>query len=848
LLASDDEWTAPIMAEVGPDGNVWVLDWYNYIVQHNPIPAGFKAGKGGAYETPLRDKKYGRIYRVVWKDAKPSAPFSLGGASPETLVATLKHDNMFWRLHAQRLLVERGNKDVVPALVRLVMDGSVDGAGLNPGAIHALWALHGLGALEGGKAMKSAVGALRHISAGVRRNAVQVLPRRTESVQAILDAGLLNDIEQQVRLAALLALADQGAMPAAGDALVGLLHDEVLLSDRWLSDAETGAAAAQDAVFLPALARLHGKALPTRAGTIIERVAEHHARGGPVRTITALVAALPDSDPAISSAIIAGLARGWPRDARPVIDAATEKALGALLPKLPPAGRAQLITLADRWGSKALDKYAETLLASLLAQVRDDKQPDSARIAAAVQLIEFRKADAGSAKKLLELLTPQTSPELSQGLLDAIARSDAGPVGEAVAAVVPSLTPVGRSAALRLLLSRADWTAALLAAIDKGTIPLNDLSLDQKQQLAAHPIAAIATQAKAILSRGGSLPSADREKVISERLALTRRTGDAAAGKVVFKTHCAKCHMHNGEGEKIGPDLTGMNVHPKEHLLIDILDPSRSVEGNFRLYTIVTKSGRTLSGLLTSETKTAVELFDAEAKKHTVLRENIDELTASTKSLMPEGFEKQMSDTDLTNLLEFLAQRGQYLPLPLEKAATVVSTRGMFYNEGAFVERLIFPDWSAKTFEGVPFHLIDPRGDRIPNVILLNGPEGTIPPKMPKSVRVPCNAPAKAIHLLSGISGWGFPYGQKGSVSMIVRLHYDDGKTEDHPLKNGEHFADYIRRVDVPGSKFAFDLQGRQVRYLAIHPKRTQAIKEVELLKGPDQTAPVVMAVTVESP
>ena len=82
---------------------------------------------------------------------------------------------------------------------------------------------------------------------------------------------------------------------------------------------------------------------------------------------------------------------------------------------------------------------------------------------------------------------------------------------------------------------------------------------------------------------------------------------------------------------------------------------------------------------------------------------------------------------------------------------------------------------------------------------------------------------------------------------MIVRLHYDDGKTEDHELKNGEHFADYIRRVDVPESKFAFALRGQQIRYLAVMPKREEKIKEIELVKGPDATAPVVMAVTVET-
>ncbi len=73
LVASDDEWTAPIMAEVGPDGNVWMIDWYNYIVQHNPTPQGFETGKGNAYETDLRDKKYGRVYRVVYGDQTDSA-------------------------------------------------------------------------------------------------------------------------------------------------------------------------------------------------------------------------------------------------------------------------------------------------------------------------------------------------------------------------------------------------------------------------------------------------------------------------------------------------------------------------------------------------------------------------------------------------------------------------------------------------------------------------------------------------------------------------------------------------------------------------------------------------------
>src|SRR5262249_55434150 len=111
LLASDDEWTAPILAEGGPDGQVWVIDWYNYIVQHNPTPQGFETGKGNAYVTPLRDKTHGRIYRVVYKEGTPSKSVQLDPADPKSLLAGLKSDNQFWRMHAQRLLVERGKPD-----------------------------------------------------------------------------------------------------------------------------------------------------------------------------------------------------------------------------------------------------------------------------------------------------------------------------------------------------------------------------------------------------------------------------------------------------------------------------------------------------------------------------------------------------------------------------------------------------------------------------------------------------------------------------------------------------------------------------------------------------------------
>ncbi|MEX1223081.1 MAG: c-type cytochrome, partial [Pirellulales bacterium] len=560
--------------------------------------------------------------------------------------------------------------------------------------------------------------------------------------------------------------------------------------------------------------------------------------------LTAVAAA----EPTAAAAMIHGLAAGWPADGQLELDEAAEAALVKILQTAPSQARGQLVSLASKLGSEKLDQIAQELSKELLMVVRGEGHADEQRVAAARQLTAFRPDDGKLVDQLLAVVSPRVSTELNLGILRAIRDSQAKSTGDAVAAVLTGMTPAVRTAALDLLLSRAEWTGALLDAAERGEIQLTELALDRRQNLAAHPDQQIAARAKALIARGGGLPDADRQKVIDELSKLVLDTGDAARGKLVYKQQCAKCHKHQGEGGEVGPDLTGSAAHPKSELLIHILDPSRSVEGNFRQYTVVTEDGRVISGLLGSESKNAVELIDAEGKRHPILREDIDELIVSSKSLMPEGFEKTIGAEGIADLLEYLTQRGKFLPLDLTKAATIVSTQGMFYGEDAEAERLVFPDWSPKTFAGVPFHLVDPQGASRPNVILLHGPHGKFPPQMPKSVELPVNSEATAIHLLSGVSGWGHPLGTKGTVSLVVRLHYESGASEDHELKNGLHFADYIRRVDVPESQFAFELRQQQVRYLAIKPSKAEKIVKLELIKGSDASAPIVMAITVETP
>ncbi len=846
LLASTDEWTAPTVAEVGPDGNVWLIDWYAYIVQHNPTPTGFKTGKGNAYETPLRDTKHGRIYRLVKKDAKTSEFPPLG--TPEQMVTALRHDNMLWRLHAQRLLVERGKPDVLPALIKEVANVEVDAIGLTPGAIHALWTLHGLGLLDGknAAALQAVKQALKHPSAGVRRNALLVLPRTEVGANLLRASFKEKESDPQVLLARLLALAEMPAQTGIGSELKALAMDGELLGDRHLPDALTAAAARHDVGFLQAIVA-ETKALEPRTLRIVGLVAEHHARGGPVETIGSLLAGLAEAHPATRLILLNAIEKGWPRSAKATLTKEQEQAVVALMPKLTLEGQGRLVRLMSSWGSKAVEQYGVAVAKSLFGIVEDEKAEGSARLTAARQLMELAGSKPETRTRLMELVGPRTAPKVAEGILEVLGSTADADVSAVILERYRGWSPGLRAAAVRTLLARTSTTKALLAALDKGTVQISELALDQQQTLSNHPDRTIREQAKKVLARGGALPSPDRAKVIEERLALLKKEGDAKHGKELFVKHCANCHRHGSEGGNVGPDLTGFAVHPKEEILVHLLDPNRSVEGNFRVFTAQMADGRVFNGLIASETRTSLELVDANAKRITLQRADVEELLGSNRSLMPEGFEKQLGDDGLVDLLAFLTKKGKYLPLPLDKAATVVTTRGMFYDEDNNVERLIFSDWKSKTVGDVPFVLIDPQGDRVKNAVLLYSRNGKVPPKMPKSVKVPCNTAAKAIHLLGGVGGWAFPFSEKGSVSMIVRLHYADGSTEDHPLKNGVHIADYIRKVDVPESKFAFAVRGQQVRYLAITPKKTASIKEIELVKGPDATAPVVLAITVET-
>ncbi len=254
VFASADEWAAPVQAEVGPDGALWVVDWYDFIIQHNPTPVGFTNGKGNAYINPLRDHQRGRIYRMVSKDNSARNTLTLSKSDPQALLKALSNTNMFWRSTAQRLLVENGDKSVLPALYRLVQDEKADEIGINAPAIHALWTLHGLKVLDGSnkEAMDVAVKALSHPVAGVRRAAIQVLPRTPAVLQAMRKAKIFTDKDLRLTLAGIIALCDMATTDEIGSMLVAAAEKPEIANDTWLRYALTSAATVHQKSFAAA--------------------------------------------------------------------------------------------------------------------------------------------------------------------------------------------------------------------------------------------------------------------------------------------------------------------------------------------------------------------------------------------------------------------------------------------------------------------------------------------------------------------------------------------------------------------------------------------------------------------
>lgn len=246
IFASTDAWTAPVFAETGPDGNLWIADWYNPVIQHNPDKRGMDnqiwnadKGEGNAHINSLRDYGHGRIYIVKYDDGDDSEIDALDVNDNDALLEALQSDNQFWRIMAQRLIVEEKKTALVPELIQLATNTELlDESGINAPALHALWTLDGLGELNKGSNIHDAVAkGLKNKSFGIQRAALMLLPDTIEGSDALADSGLLTSSDTQIRLAAIVRASELPESPKLYAEMEKVAGNTENGSDKWLNAA-----------------------------------------------------------------------------------------------------------------------------------------------------------------------------------------------------------------------------------------------------------------------------------------------------------------------------------------------------------------------------------------------------------------------------------------------------------------------------------------------------------------------------------------------------------------------------------------------------------------------------------
>lgn len=270
FVASRDEWFSPVEAKVGPDGNVWIADWYNFIVQHNPTPTpergGFQAenGAGNAYVQPLRDKDHGRIWRMVPKKWNQENNPRVDLSSNQACVQALAHTNKFWRTTAQRILVESQDESVVSQIFNLIENAPRDPLEIYPGILHGLWTLSGLGQFSDDYRanLERIQPLLHHAAPAVRKTVVQILSQSQTGLDILIESKLWQDQDPQVQLKTLLALTKVHQHLTLGSDLYILSQDSNVIQDEFLSQALYLAASRHAEGFIQAYLEANGSYIP----------------------------------------------------------------------------------------------------------------------------------------------------------------------------------------------------------------------------------------------------------------------------------------------------------------------------------------------------------------------------------------------------------------------------------------------------------------------------------------------------------------------------------------------------------------------------------------------------------
>ena len=296
-------------------------------------------------------------------------------------------------------------------------------------------------------------------------------------------------------------------------------------------------------------------------------------------------------------------------------------------------------------------------------KIATDETADVARRAAAIRFVGVSGlVTDDKTNDFFQFLTPQSPLPIQLAAVQLMGRDLTPPIVQQLVERWKSLAPTVRAEAMASMLSRENSIGHLLDRIEAGDLASNALDASQRDRLINHSSGKISERARKVL--GEETPSArsavveDFKSQISNLQSEISRDEHAAAGKLVFEKRCATCHRLQDIGKEVGADLAALKDRSTDALLTAILDPNKAVESKFLVYTVVTKDGLQHSGMLKGETGGSLTLIGNDGKEITLVRADIEDLVGSQRSLMPEGLEKDLSSTDLSNVIAFVQSTG----------------------------------------------------------------------------------------------------------------------------------------------------------------------------------------------
>ncbi len=661
FCTSNDLWFRPVNFVNAPDGCLHVCDMYREVIEHPwSIPDDIHAAVD-----LLRGRDKGRLFRLAPASFKSRETPKLSAASTTDLVALLDHPNAWHRETAQRLLFERQDKTAVEPLRAMASKGTTA-----QGRIHALWSLESSGAIGQASSVDfRAAGRLSETSqpkdkktwladaglsqsgyallleaaqdrdAKVRMQAVRMRPEALLAPREVAELyslrtdadKLLRDPDLAVKIETLLAhslIFSPAALPRFGELCIEHDQQPQVLQAALLACTESSFPMFQTVLKSPRLDQ--SEVLQTFLCDQAAMIGRAFKKGD------------PDAPYHVMHHLVL---RGAP-------DAFSRRVVHSLASAL----RGSASSLDEAAVKTMTDSESRAWLAILKSDVLKDLKDQNGSVEAqgvALSLLPDLTPTADAMSKLTGFLAPTQPAELQLAALEALGSYREPAVADILVEAWPKLTPPLRDKAVTIMLSRTERIAKLLDAIEAKRITPAQLSVAAKATLGRQKTPALVERIAKLIGDGGS---SNRKVVIAKYELVMTIAGDVARGAKIYEAACMVCHKSGDRGNDVGPHLGTIKAWPVEQILTNVLDPNREVSPNFALYIVETNDGRTLSGLIASETAGNLTLKRADGGTDTVLRSEIKSLTSPGISLMPEGLEAAITPQQMADLIQFLRQ------------------------------------------------------------------------------------------------------------------------------------------------------------------------------------------------